>query len=31
MTKKMPMTPDDEYDYYAQPMNQEPQGPARRR
>ena len=31
MTKKMPMTPDKEYDYYGQPENQEPQGPARRR
>jgi hypothetical protein len=28
-TKKM--TPDDEYDFYAHPENQEPQGPARRR
>lgn len=25
------MTPDEEYDYYAQPENQEPQGPGRRR
>ena len=31
MTKKMPMTPDEEYDYYDQPSNHEPQGPARRR
>jgi hypothetical protein len=31
MTKKMPMTPDQEYDYHAQPDNQEPQGHARRR
>ena len=31
MTKKIPMTPDEEYDYYAQPDNQAPQGPARRR
>ena len=26
-----PMTPDEEFEYYAQPENQEPQGPARRR
>jgi predicted HicB family RNase H-like nuclease len=26
-----PMTPEEEYDYYAQPENQEPQGPPRRR
>jgi hypothetical protein len=26
-----PMTPDEEYDFYARPENQEPQGPARRR
>jgi hypothetical protein len=26
-----PMTPDQEYDFYAQPENQEPQGQARRR
>ncbi len=26
-----PMTPEEEYDFYAQPENQEPQGPARRR
>jgi hypothetical protein len=25
------MTPDEEYDFYAQPENQEPQGPSRRR
>jgi hypothetical protein len=31
MTKNKPMTPDEEYDYYAQPDNQQPQGPARRR
>lgn len=31
MTKNKPMTPDQEYDYYLQPDNQEPQGPARRR
>jgi predicted HicB family RNase H-like nuclease len=30
MTGK-PMTPDEEFDFYAQPENQEPQGPARRR
>ena len=24
-----PMTPDQEFDFYAQPENQEPQGPAR--
>jgi hypothetical protein len=27
----MPMAPDEEYEFYAQPENQEPQGPARRR
>jgi hypothetical protein len=26
-----PMTPEEEYDFYAQPENQEPQGPPRRR
>jgi hypothetical protein len=26
-----PMTPDQEFGFYAQPENQEPQGPARRR
>ena len=26
-----PMTPDQEFDFYAQPENQEPQGPARQR
>ena len=26
-----PMTPEEEYAFYAQPENQEPQGPARRR
>jgi Arc-like DNA binding domain len=26
-----PLTPDEEYDFYAQPENQEPQGPPRRR
>jgi predicted HicB family RNase H-like nuclease len=25
------MTPDEEYEYYARPENQEPQGPPRRR
>lgn len=25
------MTPDEEYDFYADPQNQEPQGPPRRR
>jgi predicted HicB family RNase H-like nuclease len=29
MTK--PMTPEEEHAFYAQPENQEPQGPARRR
>ncbi len=29
MTK--PMTPEEEHSFYAQPENQEPQGPARRR
>ncbi|MHB1975264.1 MAG: YlcI/YnfO family protein [Acidimicrobiales bacterium] len=28
---KPPMTPDEEYDFYAQPENQELQGPPRRR
>lgn len=27
----IPMTPEEEYDFYAQPENQEPQGPPRRR
>lgn len=31
MTPDEPMTPDEEYAFYAQPENQEPQGPARRR
>jgi len=31
MTKDEPMTPEQEYDYYAQPDNQQPQGPPRRR
>lgn len=31
MTKKKPMTPQQEYDYYADPDNQQPQGPPRRR
>jgi predicted HicB family RNase H-like nuclease len=26
-----PMTPEQEYEFYAEPDNQEPQGPARRR
>ncbi len=26
-----PMTPEQEYDFYAQPENQQPQGPPRRR
>ena len=26
-----PMTPDEEYELYARPENQQPQGPARRR
>jgi predicted HicB family RNase H-like nuclease len=26
-----PMTPDDEYEFYTRPENQEPQGPGRRR
>ncbi|MGC5582898.1 YlcI/YnfO family protein [Ornithinimicrobium sp. W1679] len=26
-----PMTPEQEYEFYADPRNQEPQGPARRR
>jgi predicted HicB family RNase H-like nuclease len=26
-----PMTPDEEYEFYARPENQEPQGPPRRR
>ena len=30
MTKKK-MTPEEEYEFYATPENQEPQGPARRR
>ena len=30
MTAKK-MTPDEEYEFYARPENQEPQGPARRR
>jgi predicted HicB family RNase H-like nuclease len=31
MTNNKPMTPDEEHAYYAQPDNQEPQGPGRRR
>jgi hypothetical protein len=30
MTDK-PMTPDEEYDFYGRPENQQPQGPPRRR
>ncbi|PIB75649.1 ribbon-helix-helix protein, CopG family [Mycobacterium celatum] len=30
MTKK-PMTPDEEYEFYGRPENQQPQGPPRRR
>ena len=26
-----PMTPDEEYEFYARPENQQPQGPGRRR
>jgi len=31
MTTKKPMTPEQEYEYYAQPGNQQPQGPPQRR
>lgn len=31
MTKKKPMTPEQEYNYYAEADNQQPQGPPRRR
>ena len=31
MTKNTPTTPEQEYDYYAEPDNQQPQGPPRRR
>ncbi len=31
MIKKAPLTPEQEYDYYAEPDNQQPQGPPRRR
>lgn len=31
MTKKKPMTPEQEYDHYTDPANQQPQGPPRRR
>jgi hypothetical protein len=31
MSPKQKMTPDEEYEFYARPENQEPQGPARRR
>jgi hypothetical protein len=29
MTKKKPIKPEQQYDYYAQPGNQQPQGPPR--
>ncbi|MDO5499391.1 MAG: CopG family transcriptional regulator [Propionibacteriaceae bacterium] len=29
--KRQPMTPEQEHEFYAEPRNQEPQGPARRR
>ena len=31
MSTETPMTPDEEYEYYAQPANQQPQGPPQRR
>ena len=31
MSTKSSMTPDQEYEYYAQPGNQQPQGPPQRR
>lgn len=31
MTTDAPMTPEQEYEFYAHPENQEPQGPPRRR
>jgi hypothetical protein len=31
MTKKTPMTPEQEYDYHAEADNQQPQAPPRRR
>ncbi len=31
MSSETPMTPDEEYEYYAQPGNQQPQGPPQRR
>ena len=31
MTPRKKMTRDEEHDFYSQPENQEPQGPARRR
>ncbi len=31
MSTETPMTPDEEYEYYAQPGNQQPQGPPQRR
>ena len=31
MSNSTPMTPEQEYEYYARPGNQQPQGPPRRR
>ncbi len=31
MSTETPMTPDEKYEYYAQPGNQQPQGPPQRR
>lgn len=31
MSTETPMTPEQEYEYYAQPANQQPAGPAQRR
>jgi predicted HicB family RNase H-like nuclease len=31
LSTKMPLTPEQEYEYYAQPDNQQPQGPPQRR
>ena len=31
MSTEMPMTPDEEFEYYAEPSNQQPQGPPQRR
>lgn len=28
---KMPMTPDEEYEFYSRPENQQPEGPPRKR